>query len=145
MGGTGGPGVDYFDIGKDYYISELEPKRDGFKVEGWSYFQFDERVNCVAKDKLDWEEADNKVYLFAVWSLKTSNSSKKKLQTLYGKDAMPDYMFEYEYVSPTWERINDYCYFVIKTRNTGTSPNDRHMVSDYMILEYRFGMWYLMT
>ncbi len=143
MGGVGGPGVVCFDIGEEYNISEIEPTRDGYKFLGWSYYQFDTRVNCVANDKLEREEADNKVYLFAVWSSQTTNGCKKELQSLYGKDVMPDFMFENEYESYEWEKINDYCYFVIKTRNLGTSDNDKHMVSDYMIMEYRCGTWYL--
>jgi len=136
MGGTGGPGVEYFDEGsKDYHISDEAPTREGYIFKGWR------GVIGTIDDKNYLGAVDSQkrvLKLDAIWESETTNPWRYELQKRFGKDIMPDKYFEYEYISPRWEKASDLCYFAIRTWNF-----DGVMRSEVAILEYKYGKWIL--
>ena len=146
-GGTGGPEVDYYDPDEGpYKIRKEEPHKDGEVFMGWSTSVYADQIDYVAGDECkETVPEDRKIYFFAVWIPDTSNSIKKEMQKRFGPDVMPDYYFDCEYESAHWEKVNDHCYFAIKTWNFYNSSVLKAMRSTVFIVNYSNGEWKLET
>ena len=143
LGGTGGPTIEYYDPRKeDYYISDQVPEREGYDFRGWAIYDI-ACVDYTANKKYTGDYEEHVVRLYAVWEPKVYNYKKIELQTRYGKELMPDYYFDEEYSSSRWQKINDRCYFVIKTTNVSESDKRKIMSSEALVVEYAYGTWYL--
>ena len=141
MGGTDGPVDEHFNPKKGkYHISDVIPKKDGYAFEGWK--SYDVLINDGNYEKF---VINNVLDLYASWVPLVRNVMKDKYQPIYGKKVMPDYMFLTEYESPEWQRINDYCYFAIKTTQWKENKADHYkeMDSIVLIIEYKNGKWLL--
>ena len=141
MGGTNGPKDEYFNPKKGkYHISSVIPERDGYAFEGWK--SYDELVHDGNYEKYI---VNNVLALYASWIPLVNNAMKDPFQREYGKNIMPDYMFLTEYETTEWRKINDYCYFAIKTTrwDQDTSDHYKEMDSIVLIIEYKDGKWEL--
>ncbi len=146
MGGIDGPEDEYFDPTlNNYHVSKVIPKRAGYYFEGWTLKEF--IGENVFIDDSNCGQCVNEVIgyleLYASWRPKEQNNMMAYFQGLYGKNKMPDFYFLTEYESPEWERINDYCYFAIKTTRLNNSEHFKEFDSLVLVIEYRDGMWQL--
>lgn len=146
MGGTEGPKDEYINPNtEEFHISEVVPKKSGYSFAGWTiaggeeYILNDSEIQRCIKGLT----AVYVLELYAVWKQKYSNPMKAPYQCKYGTDVMPDYYFWQEYESTEWEKINDYCYFAIKTKKINHSEYYQEFDSTILIIEYKDGKWEL--
>ncbi len=139
MGGTDGPKDEYFNPKKGtYHISSVVPKRDGYTFEGWKTYDI-----IVDDGNYSQYIVDNVLALYASWTPTVRNVMKDAFQREYGKDKMPDFYFLTEYESPEWEKIDNYCYFAIKTTPFNTADHGKEMDSIVLVVKYNNGKWEL--
>ncbi len=148
-GGVGGPGVEYYNprIGL-YTISTIEPTKKGYVFRGWSFDpspQYPKYDVDTFPCKCYEAPVENKLTLYAVWLPEVSNNLKNELQNRFGEEAMPDYIFMYEYISPTWRKIDDFTYYVIRTDNEGDTSYIPQTRSRVMLIQFKNGEWYFET
>ncbi len=141
MGGTDGPKDEYFNPQKGkYHISGVIPERSGYAFEGWRSYG-----DLVHDGNYEKYIVNNVLALYASWIPLANNVMKDTFQSEYGKDVMPDYMFLTEYETTEWRKINDYCYFAIKTTqwDRQTADHYKEMDSIVLVIEYKDGKWIL--
>ena len=134
MGGEGGPeAVVYYDDKKDFRLSDKIPTRNDFTFDCWL-------ANGVEITNLNFDSyiVDNVLELKAKWRFKVKNILKDEYQSRYGKKIMPDFYFLTNYESREWEKINEHCYFAIKTelKEAYREDCDQLMVSHILIIDY---------
>ncbi len=145
-GGTGGPGLVEYAPG-EVVLSEIEPTFPGYEFLGWStqnmfglYVGATEYPRGI-KNTITGV-AGERIELYAVWALESSNRVKFDLEDIYGPAAIDDAHFDRPYESTDWEYINDTAYYVVKTRaGFGSILCDTH--STAMVLEFYEGGWNL--
>ena len=146
-GGEGGPGVVSYNLNPknpSFVVSEETPERAGYKFLGWSTSYYAVNVDYYPDDTYDeYIPEDGKVTLYAVWGFDHTSDLKAELQRRYGESVMPSTYFDHEFVSPTWRKINDFSYYVIKTTNEVDSDHVKYMTSTVMIVELKNGKWSL--
>jgi len=142
-GGIGGPGVqDVNPAQKGSLISDVAPYKDGYEFDRW-LINVNGSFLPVAEDVIR-KSQDNIVYLKARWKAQNQNSGlRKELQDRYGKDIMRDYYFESDYESNEWQKINDFCYFVISTKNDSKSEHYTNYKTTALIVQWKNGKWVL--
>lgn len=143
-GGKGGAGIEYYDEAKEseYKLSNNVPERDGYTFVGWG-----DIMGAYVDDKSfpSYVDRNSRVLrLYALWKPEKSNERlKTELQSRYGKDKMRDYYFDQEYQSSEWLPIDEYTYFIIKTKKIGPSIYSKDFHTDVMIIEYDKDKWIL--
>ncbi|MBQ6104936.1 MAG: InlB B-repeat-containing protein [Lachnospiraceae bacterium] len=146
-GGEGGPGVVTYtrNANPSFEVSDLEPERKGYKFLGWSKSYYAMSVDFYPKDPCGGYDIpqDGPLTLYAVWGFDHTSDLKAEMQRRFGNVVMPDSYFDYETKLNTWHKVNDYCYFVLKTENEIDSNHVKYMTSTVMIIEFKNGKWSL--
>ena len=145
MGGTGGPGIQYYERDKNFKISDEVPEKAGSTFLGWSHLPFpaDNKPDYYGGDEASPSDYSGIERLYAVWYTKQLDDWMVELQAKYGLKVFPDYYFTDEYESPYWEKANDHCYFILKTVNKSNSAHMPEMYTELIMLDYHNGQWEL--
>ena len=145
MGGEGGPGIEYYDLGKSFNVSTETPSKPGCTFLGWSEKRFEPTYEPDYRggEIFTGDDTSGIVHLYAKWYSKPLNDWQYELQARFGREKLPDYKFMCEYESTEWEKMNDCCYIAIKTKKPSSADPLAAMESTVLIVEYRNGRWEL--
>lgn len=121
---------------KGITLPDNEPKRTGYRFAGWGTKGMQEWDISYAYDAGDAYNDGVDLALYALWDEVIVSPLKDTLQSLYSSAIMPDRYFTQNYMSPSWEKVSDNCYFLIKTDISNAAYNSVAFVlykEDYTI------------
>ena len=113
-GVTGMPGWITTTQDKSVTIPDTVPLRNGYQFAGWGVMGPQGDVS-KEYDPGDIYDCAVDITLHAVWDEIIVSPLKEILQSKYSAAIMKDEYFTTNYTSPGWQKVNDSCYFLIKT------------------------------
>ena len=140
LGGTEGPTPSEFTVKTtEFKLTTVAPKKEGYFFECWK----SRDGFVIDNDNYESFIMNGTLLLYASWKPKVRNVMMGEFQGIYGREIMPDYMFLTEYETTEWRKIDDFCYFAIKTIQLNNDEYFKEMDSIVLVVQYKDGGWEL--